>query len=301
MRPFRHLAIFAICCLIVFSFSPPYHPADPSQHADPSLPASPSLPKNGWESLYNGKDLSGWDTYLGPALDDSGKIIGNEPIGLNKDPDHVFTIVKMDGENLIRISGEKWGAISTQKEYADYHLQLLFKWGTPTWGQKKNKKRDSGLLYHSVGRFGAEYGAWMRSLEFQIEEGNTGDFWGVGGGTQDVPVSKRTDGEWVYDPAGQLSTFNATSPIGRHCTKRGDAEKPWGQWNQLDLYCHGDTSVHVVNGQVMMVLYHSRQPDKSAFLPLVKGKLQIQSEGAEVFYKAIRIQPLDALPGNLFR
>jgi hypothetical protein len=288
MRPFRHLLIFATCCLIVFAFSPRSHPANPA------------LPKDGWESLYNGKDLSGWDTYLGPPLDDSGKIIRNEPIGLNKDPDHVFTIVKQDGENLIRISGEKWGAISTQKEYADYHLQLLFKWGTPTWGQKKNKKRDSGLLYHSVGPFGAEYGAWMRAQEFQIEEGNTGDFWGVGGGTQDIPVIKRGDGEYVYDPAGQLLTFSASSPTGRHCTKKGDAEKPWGQWNTLDLYCHGDTCVHVVNGQVMMVLYHSRQPDKGAFLPLVKGKLQIQSEGAEVFYKGIRIQPLDALPGNLF-
>ena len=295
MHPFRHLLICVTCCLTAFSFLPPAH------LANASLPASPMPPKDGWESLYNGKDLSGWDTYLGPALDDSGKIIGNEPIGLNKDPDHVFSIVKVDGENLIRISGEKWGAISTQKEYADYHLQLLFKWGGPTWGQKKNKKRDSGLLYHSVGRFGAEYGAWMRSQEFQIEEGNTGDFWGVGGGTQDVPVTKRADGEWVYDPAGQLSTFNASSATGRHCTKRGDAEKPWGQWNQVDLYCHGDTSVHVVNGQVMMVLYHSRQPDNGAFFPLVKGKLQIQSEGAEVFYKAIRIQPLETLPGNLFR
>jgi hypothetical protein len=293
MHRFRYFLVFGTCCLTAFSFLSPSHPTNAS------LPTVPSLPKDGWESLFNGKDLSGWDTYLGPALDDSGKIIGDKPIGLNKDPDHVFTIVKVDGENLIRISGEKWGAISTQKEYADYHLQLLFKWGALKWGQKKNKKRDSGLLYHSVGPFGADYGAWMRSQEFQIEEGNTGDFWGVAGGSQDISVTKRADGEWVYDPAGQLLTFNASSQTGRHCTKRGDAENPSGQWNQIDLYCHGDTCVHVVNGHVVMVLYHSRQSDNGAFLPLVKGKLQIQSEGAEVFYKAIRIQPLEALPRNL--
>jgi hypothetical protein len=48
--------------------------------------------------------------------------------------------------------------------------------------RKKNKKRDSGLLYHSVGKYGADYGAWMRSQEFQIEETNTGDYWGVAAG-----------------------------------------------------------------------------------------------------------------------
>ena len=141
--------------------------------------------KNEWELLFNGKNLKGWDTYIGPDLNDSGKFISALPIGLNNDPRHVFTIVKVDGENLIRISGENWGAISTVKEYENYHLQLQFKWGTLTWGQKKGKKKDSGLLYHSVGKRGADYGAWMRSQEFQIEETNTGDYWGVAGGMAD--------------------------------------------------------------------------------------------------------------------
>jgi hypothetical protein len=56
-----------------------------------------------------------------------------------------------------------------------------------------------------------------------------------------------------------MHTFSASSKTGRHCIKRGDAENPSGHWNTLDLYCHGDTSVHVINGKVMMVLYHSRQ------------------------------------------
>src|SRR5450432_4788722 len=107
MRPFRHLLLCVTCCLIVFAFSPRSHPVAPSL-------TDQYLPRGGWESLYNGKDLSGWDSYLGPPLDDSGKIIRNEPIGLNKDPDHVFTIVKQDGENLIRISGEN-GALSQPK------------------------------------------------------------------------------------------------------------------------------------------------------------------------------------------
>src|SRR4051812_37505206 len=114
--------------------------------------------KDGWQLLFNGRNLRGWDTYIGPDLNDSGKFISTVPIGLNKDPRHVFTVVKVDGENLIRISGENWGAIATVKEYENYHLQLQFKWGELTWGQKKGKKKDSGLLYHSVGKWGADYG-----------------------------------------------------------------------------------------------------------------------------------------------
>jgi hypothetical protein len=98
-----------------------------------------------WEQLFNGKDLTGWDTYIGPDLDDKGKPITGVPIGLNTDPRQVFTIVKQDGDKVIRISGQNWGAISTKKEYANYHLQLQFKWGALTWGQKKGQKMDSGV------------------------------------------------------------------------------------------------------------------------------------------------------------
>ena len=251
--------------------------------------------KNQQVALFNGKDLGGWDSYIGPPLDDAGKKLSDIPVGLNHDPKHVFTVVEQNGEEVIRISGENWGCIVTKQEYADFHLQLLFKWGILKWGQKKNRKRDSGLLYFSVGDNGADYGAWMRSQEFQIEEGNCGDYWGVAGGMQDIPVIKKSDSEYVYNPGGQVYTFSATSKVGRHCIKQGDAENASGEWNTLDLYCHGDTSVHVINGKVMMVLYHSSQLEKAQVLPLVKGKIQIQSEGAEVFYKQIMVEPLNAI------
>lgn len=252
-----------------------------------------------WQLLFNGKNLSGWDTYIGPDLDSNGKFITGIPVGLNKDPRHVFSIVKDHGENIIRISGENWGAITTQHEFANYHLQLKFKWGSLTWGSKKGKKRDGGLLYHAVGKDGADYGAWMRSQEFQIEETNCGDYWGVAGGTQDIPVVKNSDSQYVYNPAGTLYTFNEKSKTGRHCIKMPDAEKPSGEWNIIDLYCYGDTSVHVVNGKVVMVLYHSGQLENGSIIPLTKGKLQLQSEGAEMFYKDIKIQTIDKMPEGL--
>jgi len=257
--------------------------------------------KNNWTTLFNGKNLQGWDTYIAPDMDPAGKALTGIPVGLNRDPRKVFTVVKDAGEKVIRISGENWGGISTQKEYENFHFQLKFKWGDLTWGQKKNKKKDSGLLYFAVGPHGADYGAWMRSQEFQIEEGNCGDYWGVAGGMETVKVRKMPapDTNFVYNPQGEPITFSAGSKYGRHCLKQANAENATGAWNTLDLYCHGDTSVHVINGKVMMVLFHSSQMENGQVLPLKKGKLQIQSEGAEIFYKDIKIKPLSSIPAGL--
>ncbi len=252
-------------------------------------------------SLFNSKDLTGWNSYIGPPLDDAGKKLSDVPVGLNNDPNHVFTIVGQDGEKVIRISGENWGCIYTLKEYQDFRLQMQFKWGKLSWGQKKGKKMDSGVLYFSVGDNGADYGAWMRSQEFQVEQGNCGDYWGVAGGMEDIPVIKKSDSEYVYSPSGEMKTFSAKSPAGRHCIKNDDAENATGEWNTLDLYCHGDTSVQMINGKVMMVLYNSRQFENGQAIPLVKGKIQIQSEGAEIFYRHIMIEPLLAIPPDFLK
>jgi 3-keto-disaccharide hydrolase len=281
MKPVR-LIVALLLCLSVFAFK--------------------SVRKDNWKQLFNGKDLSGWDTYIGPDLDEKGKPITGVPIGLNNDPRHVFTIVNENGENIIRISGENWGAISTNREYENYHLRLQFKWGKLLWGQKKGQKMDSGLLYHSVGKYGADYGAWMRSQEFQIEQGNCGEYWGVAGGMADIPAVQKSGNDYGYDPAGKLMTFSEGSkPQGRHCIKLGDAENPTGEWNTIDLYCHGDTSIHVVNGKVMMILYHNRQNENGQELPLTKGKIQIQSEGAEVYYRHIEMESIDKLPAELLK
>jgi hypothetical protein len=51
----------------------------------------------------------------------------------------------------------------------------------------------------------------------------------------------------------------------------------------------------------MMILYHNGQLEKGQELPLTKGKIQIQSEGAEVFYKDIKIASIDKLPADLVK
>src|SRR5262249_8972219 len=114
--------------------------------------------EGGWVSLFNGKDLTGWETSLGVPTGEK------EPIGRNRDPKQVFTIVQLDGEPAVRISGEVLGGLATLKEYGDYHLELEFKWGEKRYAPRANLPRDSGLLYHGVNGYNRATG-WLESLE----------------------------------------------------------------------------------------------------------------------------------------
>ena len=248
------MRILLMLCLMAFSFNKP-------------------------ESLFNGKDLTGWDTFLPKT-------------GLNNDPDKVFSVVTIDGAPAIKISGQHFGGISTVKEYSNYHLKVEFKWGVAKYAPKLDQKRDSGLLYHGVGEHGTGDGYWLRSQEFQVQEGDCGDYWGVAGAGFDVPVVGEKD-RFTFQSSGELKPFNEKSPNNRHVLKSPDNEKPTGQWNTLELYCLGDSAVHVVNGKVVMKLYHSRLPDAS---PLKGGKIQFQSEGAEVYYRKIELTPISKMP-----
>lgn len=246
-----------------------------------------------WQSLFNGTDLSGWDTYLGPTYDTVQNKFDTLAIpGLNNDPGNVFRVVQEDGAPAIHISGNGFGGISTQQEFENFHLRVEFKWGKSRWHPRKDKKRDSGILYYAVGPQGAAHGHWMRSQEFQVQEGDCGDYWSVDGSIVDIPATGSRKDEYVYDPAASSLPFSYTSDFGRRCIKNPDAEKPAGEWNTVDIYCLGTSIVHMINGTVVMKLFNSRQPSEGKEIPLTKGKIQIQTEGAEVYYRNIQLQPI---------
>src|SRR5438874_6839054 len=104
-----------------------------------SLPA-PGADADG-KALFNGKDLTGWETWLGRPhksvmgleLKKNDKGDYTESVGLDKDPKKVYSVVELDGKPAIRISGEIFGAITTKEEFENYHLKLEFKWGEKRW------------------------------------------------------------------------------------------------------------------------------------------------------------------------
>lgn len=257
-----------------------------------------------WQSLFNGKNLEGWDTYLGPphpsvtGLDlkknDQGQY--TEPVGVNKDPKQVYTVVEIDGAPAIRITGEIFGAITSQKEYENYHLTLETKWGEKRWAPRENARRDSGLLYHCVGEHGAGGRFWMKSFECQIQEEDNGDFFSVAGVIVDVEGDKaegpRTP---VVFRKGGTSFPGWRSRIVRNPL----SENPSGQWNTVELYAVGQTAVHVCNGKSNMILTGLRHKVGDDEVPLTRGKLQIQSEGAMIYYRNIKIRSIDRIPDSV--
>ncbi|MEP7266744.1 MAG: DUF1080 domain-containing protein [Saprospiraceae bacterium] len=253
-------------------------------------------------TLFNSLDLSNWDVYIGPGLDADGKHRADVPaLGLNPGEQNTFTVVDSDGAKAIRISGERFGGISTREEYKNYHFQCKFKWGTLKWVPKEKSKMDSGILYHAVGPHGVDGGFWMRSQEFQVQEHDCGDYWGLDRASFDIVATRQSNGDYKYDPFGKKMTFNVDNAIGRHCVRSTDYDKPTGEWNTLDLYCVGGTAVHMINGKVNMVLTNSRHIKDGVETPLTKGKIQIQSEGAEIFYKDLTIQSIHEIPSNVLK
>ena len=244
--------------------------------------------QKGMKPIFNGKDLKGWDTYIGP------KEKGGVPVGLNVDPTKIFSVADLDGAKVLRISGEVNASIATKKEYENYHIRMVFK-----WGDKITKQLNSGLLYHSYGAFGAGLDVWMSSHEFQLCTGKMGDSYCMGKSYFEIPAVKSADGKtYTYSPTGEKTKFGQgqTAPI---AAKSADYEKSKGEWNVIDLYCFGRTSVHVVNGKVNMVNYNSGKIEDGVVVPLTKGKIQIQSEGGELFVKTLEIEPIKAIPAAL--
>ncbi len=245
--------------------------------------------------LFNGKDLSGFYTWL--------------PKFGRADPDKVFTVVdRIDGAPAIRVSGLHWGGFVTGANYADYKLVLEFRWDPVTWKPRDDRARDSGILIHGQGEDGnyakALNSPWLRSLEYQIIEGGTGDLLVLNGYDRgvDAPISPKLTanirdaepkGTFIWDPAAPAREV----PRGRvnwqyrdpkwkdTIDYRGpkDVEKPVGEWNLVEAVVDGGNLTFFLNGVKV------NEARDSVF---TWGRLLFQSEGAEIFFRRIELHPL---------
>lgn len=239
-----------------------------------------------WQPLFNGENLDNWDKHLGTPLS------GYEDLALTATTENVFTVVEENGEKLIRISGIVNGSLATRDTFANYHLQLVFK-----WGDEIHSKQNSGLLYHSFGDFGAALGTWMTNIECQLMHERLGDTYLMENTCCETKV-KEVEGGFMFAKDGEVKKFGRDFS-GQGIKKGMDAENPVGEWNTVDLFCVGQTAVHVVNGQITMINNNTGKVENGEVIPLTSGKIQLQSEGAELFVKTIQIKPIKEIPAEL--
>lgn len=288
MRPHAYFqAIICLMGLLMLSFSP-----------------APLAPAGKWHYLLDA-ELSQWDIFMGVphyslSLEGFEKGDGKKgtPIGLHKDPLQVFTIQMENGEPVLQVSGEIFGGISTKQPYENYHLSLQFKFGEEKFAPRLHDKRDSGLLYHGQEPHGQFWNVWLRSQELQIQETDCGDYHALAGVSMDIRAVNSKEGHpefWHYTPEGAARTFQS------RCRKSTDYENPHGEWSTIELVCLGDKAYHIVNGKLVMVLENSRQYIDGVAVPLTSGKIQLQSEGAALAYRDIKIRSISKLPAKFRR
>ena len=199
-----------------------------------------------FKKLFNGKDLDGWNTFL-------------KDIGTNKDPNNNFRI-----ENgVLHVIGKDLGYVITQKPFHNYHFKVEFKWGERRWPPRENEKRDAGVCYNISTN--EPDSIWPQSIECQVQEGDVGDFWLLG-----------------FSTIKTKGIQNIPSPHTR-MTKQKDAEKPYGEWNTVEIISCNGKCVHIVNGVVVNVGEEASVKD---------GRILLQSEYAEVYYRNPQIRKL---------
>jgi hypothetical protein len=254
--------------------------------------AEPAIsPKDAPIKLFDGKSLGDCYTWLKDTR--------------RKDPRQVFRVA----DGLLHVTGDGLGSIITNKAYRDYHLVLEYKWGDKTWRDRVNAARDSGLLIHSNGADGSYDGTWMPSIEVQIIEGGVGDFvFVIGKDDAGKPVTlsltanvtRDRDDEVVWKQDGDKETF-ANANIRRinwfgrdpdwkdEKDFRGprDVDSPHGEWTRIDVIAEDGHIEVFVNGVKVNEAFDAAPRE---------GRIQLQTELAEVFYRRWELWPLEKGP-----
>jgi 3-keto-disaccharide hydrolase len=178
---------------------------------------SPGASQSRPQSLFNGKDLTGWHVDV-PAADSNAQL--GSP----------FVV-----RNGVLVSlGEPRGHLLTDSSYRDYRLEVEYRFPAAPG--------NAGVLVHaSTPR--ALYGMFPRSIEVQMQHGNAGDFWCI---VEDIHVP---DMERRRGPPAQWGTTEGKARRINNLTD--SSEKPVGEWNTMVIEAVGRAIRVWVNGDLV--------------------------------------------------
>lgn len=148
--------------------------------------------------------------------------------------------------------GNPAGYIRTDDKHTSYVLKLQWRFD-PAKGPG-----NSGVLV----RLNGPDKVWPRSVEAQLHSGNAGDFWNI------------DEMKMTTDP---------DRTRGRNTKKLLMAEYPLGQWNEYEIIVDGPTVTLYVNGELA---------NQATDVEVTPGAIALQSEGAEIHFRNIRLAPI---------
>ncbi|HEV8270646.1 MAG TPA: DUF1080 domain-containing protein [Chitinophagaceae bacterium] len=247
------------------------------------------MSKEEWKSLFNGKDLAGWDIK-----------IKDHPLNENhkntfRIEDSMIRVVYSDYEKF----DNQFGHLYTHKPYSYYKLKLQYRFvgdhlaDAPEWAD-----RNSGVMLHSQSAQSMDLNQnFPVSLEFQFLCGN---------GKDTVPTGN------VCTP-GTFITYDGKPFLG-HIQNSNSKTYLKDEWISAEADVYGDSLIrHIINGDTVLTFTNPMIGEgfvsktnswtwagitdslvwiNKANTPLKEGHIALQAESQPVDFRRIEILDL---------
>ena len=242
------------------------------------MAATVNAANNEWQSIFNGKDLTGWTAKL-----------KGYPLG--EDPKSTFRVEK----GLLRVSYDNYksfdkdfGHLYYHKELSHYRLRFDYRFRERK--VKVGPKRNSGVMIHS-----------------QPPETMTLD--------QKFPISIESQLLGGETKGKERPTGNVCTPgtdvnidgkrVKKHCINSTSKTYYGDQWVHFEVEVRGDDVIrHYVNGEQVFELtkpvYANKDKKNAATksiegdaLEITKGYIALQAESHDIDFRNIELMELD--------
>lgn len=229
----------------------------------------PQAPEGKWEPLLAG---SLTDTWTSMSMSIDAPVISTRP-----NPDR-------PGEIILHIDRAPTGLIRTMKAYENYILEYEWRHLTeaPNAGGGKGTSGNSGVIiaHSALPKPGGPYPD--EGHEIQVCNLGNGSWYTSHGDIFTMPGSTSSG---IPDPR-----FAVSHDCGHRSMPVQFRGSPTGEWNRIRVTCVDGVIQNEVNGQLVTALYRVSPR---------KGYISIESEGAAVEFRGMRLQELQPDPDLL--
>ncbi|HEX6846283.1 MAG TPA: DUF1080 domain-containing protein [Chitinophagaceae bacterium] len=230
--------------------------------------------KQKWKSLFNGKNLEGWQV----------KIAGH-PLGENfGNTFRVENGILETRYNAYDSFSNRFGALYCKKKFRNYRLKVEYRFigeltpGAPSWGF-----RDGGIQYHCQSPESLKIDQpFPVCLEYNLHGGN---------GKDERPTGEICASGTYVSINGERNKSYCTPPTVKR-TFHGD------QWVTLEIEVRGDKIRHFVNGEEILQFENPRyNPDHAVGKTFIvngedkvkEGYISLQSNSHPMDFRKIQI------------